>query len=93
VRATDGDMSLGGEDVDALLVNHMLDKFKDKTSIDIDNYPDDAKKSKAKIKLKGACAQLKVLLHLLRSCCTTAIFLLLLLPLPVVAVVFAHCKY
>lgn len=60
VRATDGDMQLGGEDIDALLVNHMVEKFKEKTSIDIENYPDDAKKSKAQIKLKAACAQLKV---------------------------------
>ena len=60
VRATDGDMQLGGEDIDALLVNHMIERFKEKTSIDISAHEDVAKKSKAKIKLKSACAQLKV---------------------------------
>ena len=37
VRSTDGDTRLGGEDVDARLVEHFLNTFKEQTGIDLAN--------------------------------------------------------
>lgn len=60
VRATDGDTRLGGEDIDARLVEHFLDAFKKQTNVDLANAKDSDKKKKALNKLRNACAQLKV---------------------------------
>jgi len=60
VRATDGDTRLGGEDIDARLVDHFLDVFKKQTNVDLANAKDSDKKKKALNKLRNACAQLKV---------------------------------
>lgn len=60
VRSTDGDTRLGGEDIDARLVEHFLGVFKDHSGIDLSNAKDGDKKKKALSKLRGACAQLKV---------------------------------
>jgi molecular chaperone DnaK (HSP70) len=60
VRATDGDMTLGGEDIDATLVGHMLKVFKAKSGIDINEMDNEAKQSKAFKKMRDACAQAKI---------------------------------
>jgi len=60
VRATDGDTRLGGEDIDARLVEHFLDVFKKTTSVDLGSAKEGDKKKKALNKLRQACAQLKV---------------------------------
>ena len=60
VRATDGDTRLGGEDVDARLVDHFLDVFKKQTGVDLGAAKEGDKKKKALNKLRTAAAQLKV---------------------------------
>jgi molecular chaperone DnaK len=60
VRATDGDTRLGGEDIDARLVEHFLEVFKNQTGVDLGNAKESDKKKKALNKLRNACAQLKV---------------------------------
>lgn len=60
VRATDGDMQLGGEDVDALLVQHFVKVFRAKHGVDIMAMDDQVKRSKALKKLAQGCAMLKV---------------------------------
>mmetsp|Transcript_12024 Transcript_12024/g.28074 ORF Transcript_12024/g.28074 Transcript_12024/m.28074 type:complete len:548 (+) Transcript_12024:71-1714(+) len=60
VRSTDGDTRLGGEDIDARLVEHFLGVFKEQTDIDLANAKEGDKKKKALSKLRSACAQLKV---------------------------------
>ncbi|EKX54665.1 heat shock protein 70-like protein [Guillardia theta CCMP2712] len=60
VRSTDGDMQVGGEDIDALLVQHFVKVFRAKTGVDLEGHADEAKRLKAYKKLTQACAQLKV---------------------------------
>uniref|UniRef100_A0A7S0Y1A8 Heat shock protein 70 n=2 Tax=Hemiselmis andersenii TaxID=464988 RepID=A0A7S0Y1A8_HEMAN len=60
VRATDGDTRLGGEDIDARLVEHFLGVFKTQTGVDLAGAKESDKKKKALNKLRQACAQLKV---------------------------------
>ncbi len=60
MRATDGDTRLGGEDIDARLVEHFLDVFNKQTGVDLGRAKDSDKKKKALNKLRNACAQLKV---------------------------------
>ena len=60
VRATDGDTRLGGEDLDARLVDHFLDVFKKQTGVDLGAAKEGDKKKKALNKLRTAAAQLKV---------------------------------
>lgn len=60
MRSTDGDVLLGGEDIDALLVGHFVGVFKEKHQIDLYDTKDDKKRSKALKKLTTACSQLKV---------------------------------
>mmetsp|Transcript_32779 Transcript_32779/g.82665 ORF Transcript_32779/g.82665 Transcript_32779/m.82665 type:complete len:547 (+) Transcript_32779:67-1707(+) len=60
VRSTDGDTRLGGEDIDARLVEHFLGVFKEQADIDLANAKEGDKKKKALSKLRSACAQLKV---------------------------------
>ena len=35
VQATHGDMNLGGRDIDEIIVNHCLNKFREQTGIDL----------------------------------------------------------
>uniref|UniRef100_A0A7S4P8C8 Uncharacterized protein n=1 Tax=Guillardia theta TaxID=55529 RepID=A0A7S4P8C8_GUITH len=60
VRATDGDTRLGGEDIDARLVDHFLDVFQKHTGVDLGNAKESDKKKKALAKLRAAAAQLKI---------------------------------
>uniref|UniRef100_A0A7S0MLZ7 Heat shock protein 70 n=1 Tax=Cryptomonas curvata TaxID=233186 RepID=A0A7S0MLZ7_9CRYP len=60
VRATDGDTRLGGEDIDARLVNHFLQVFEQRTGVELAGAKESDKKKKALSKLRNACAQLKV---------------------------------
>lgn len=60
MRSTDGDVLLGGEDIDALLVGHFVGVFKEKHQVDLYDIEDDKKRSKALKKLTTACSQLKV---------------------------------
>lgn len=60
VRATDGDTRLGGEDIDARLVDHFLQVFHKQTGVDLANAKEGDKKKKALNKLRTAAAQLKV---------------------------------
>mmetsp|Transcript_34463 Transcript_34463/g.67414 ORF Transcript_34463/g.67414 Transcript_34463/m.67414 type:complete len:548 (+) Transcript_34463:90-1733(+) len=60
VRSTDGDTRLGGEDIDARLVEHFLGVFKEQSGIDLANAKEGDKKKKALSKLRNACAQLKI---------------------------------
>jgi len=60
VRATDGDTRLGGEDLDARLVDHFLEVFKREAGVDLGAAKDGDKKKKALNKLRNAAAQIKV---------------------------------
>jgi len=60
VRATDGDTRLGGEDLDARLVDHFLEVFKREAGVDLAAAKDGDKKKKALNKLRNAAAQIKV---------------------------------
>ena len=53
-KATGGDTHLGGEDLDNLLVEFCIQKFKEETNIDISNN------QKAKRRLKIECTKLKI---------------------------------
>jgi hypothetical protein len=65
VRSTDGDTRLGGEDIDARLVEHFLGVFKEQTSIDLLEMKDSDKRKKALSKLVSRPhARLCVPLHL-----------------------------
>jgi len=53
VKATNGDTMLGGDDVDHLLIDHVLAEFKSKEGIDLRNDPT------ALQRIKEACEMLK----------------------------------
>lgn len=53
VKATSGDANLGGEDIDARLVEHCVKEFRRKTRLDISN------ETRAKRRLQNACERAK----------------------------------
>ena len=60
VRATDGDMALGGEDMDAAIVTHLVKVFACKSGVDLQALPDKNKRNKALKKLRDAASTLKI---------------------------------
>jgi heat shock protein 1/8 len=60
VKSTDGDMRLGGEDIDALLVAHFVKVCKATTGVDLEGLDEGKKKCKAYKRLYSACSRLKV---------------------------------
>ena len=53
VLATNGDMNLGGRDLDEIVVSHCIDKFREQTGIDL------TADKRARARLQTVCEQAK----------------------------------